>query len=135
MLRLHPRSTPPDTLFPYSTLFRSQPAVGSHPQAPRLRAWPERPDPRARRLRSARRASDPLRPRLHDRDAGRPEHRPDQLAGRVRADQQVSFLETPYRKVVNSKITDEIEYLSAIEENEYVIAQANAPQDDKGNMN
>src|SRR3546814_3574426 len=45
------------------------------------------------------------------------------------------FLETPYRKVVNSKITDEIEYLSAIEENEYVIAQANAPQDDKGNMN
>ncbi|MDN5780675.1 MAG: DNA-directed RNA polymerase subunit beta, partial [Luteimonas sp.] len=45
------------------------------------------------------------------------------------------FLETPYRKVVNSKVTDEIEYLSAIEENEYVIAQANAPQDDKGNMN
>src|SRR3546814_20730199 len=45
------------------------------------------------------------------------------------------FLETLYRKVVNSKITDEIEYLSAIEENEYVIAQANAPQDDKGNMN
>ena len=50
---------------------------------------PGRPDPRARRLRSARRASDPLRPRLHHRDAGRPEHRPDQLAGRVRAHQQV----------------------------------------------
>ena len=44
------------------------------------------------------------------------------------------FLETPYRKVVNSKVTDEIEYLSAIEENEYVIAQANAPQDDKGKL-
>ncbi|MGH8073447.1 MAG: DNA-directed RNA polymerase subunit beta, partial [Lysobacter sp.] len=44
------------------------------------------------------------------------------------------FLETPYRKVVNSKITDEIEYLSAIEENEYVIAQANATQDDKGKL-
>ncbi|TKR33998.1 DNA-directed RNA polymerase subunit beta [Luteimonas gilva] len=44
------------------------------------------------------------------------------------------FLETPYRKVVNSRVTDEIEYLSAIEENEYVIAQANAPQDDKGNL-
>jgi len=42
------------------------------------------------------------------------------------------FLETPYRKVVDGKVTDEVEYLSAIEENEYVIAQANAPQDDKG---
>jgi len=44
------------------------------------------------------------------------------------------FLETPYRKVVNSRVTDDIEYLSAIEENEYVIAQANATQDDKGNL-
>ncbi|WP_147652195.1 DNA-directed RNA polymerase subunit beta [Vulcaniibacterium gelatinicum] len=44
------------------------------------------------------------------------------------------FLETPYRKVVNGKVTDEVEYLSAIEENEYVIAQANAPQDEKGNL-
>ncbi|MDH5832302.1 DNA-directed RNA polymerase subunit beta [Luteimonas sp. M1R5S18] len=42
------------------------------------------------------------------------------------------FLETPYRKVVDSKVTDEIEFLSAIEENEYVIAQANAATDDKG---
>ena len=72
-----------------------QPAVGSHPQASRLGAWPGRPDPRARRLRSARRASDPLRPRLHHRDAGRPEHRPDQLAGRVRAHQQVRFPRDP----------------------------------------
>ena len=47
---------------------------------------------------------------------------------------QYGFLETPYRKVVNGKVTDEVEYLSAIEENEYVIAQANAPQDEKGNM-
>src|SRR3546814_4934279 len=44
------------------------------------------------------------------------------------------FLETPYRKVVNGKVTDEVEFLSAIEENEYVIAQANAPQDEKGNL-
>jgi len=44
------------------------------------------------------------------------------------------FLETPYRKVVDSKVTDEIEYLSAIEENEYVIAQANAATDDKGRL-
>ncbi|MGY0506049.1 DNA-directed RNA polymerase subunit beta [Luteimonas sp. e5] len=44
------------------------------------------------------------------------------------------FLETPYRKVVNGKVTDQIEYLSAIEENEFVIAQANAPHDAKGNL-
>jgi DNA-directed RNA polymerase subunit beta len=44
------------------------------------------------------------------------------------------FLETPYRKVVNGKVTDDVEFLSAIEENEYVIAQANAPQDDKGTL-
>ena len=36
------------------------------------------------------------------------------------------FLESPYRKVINSKISDEIEFLSAIEEGQYVIAQANA---------
>lgn len=42
------------------------------------------------------------------------------------------FLETPYRKVIDGRVTDEIEYLSAIEENEYVIAQANAQRDDKG---
>ncbi len=45
---------------------------------------------------------------------------------------EYGFLETPYRKVVDGKVTDEVEYLSAIEENEYVIAQANAPQDAKG---
>lgn len=44
------------------------------------------------------------------------------------------FLETPYRKVVDGKVTDEVEYLSAIEENEYVIAQANAPQDGEGRL-
>jgi DNA-directed RNA polymerase subunit beta len=37
------------------------------------------------------------------------------------------FIETPYRKVVGGKVTDEIEYLSADEEEQYVIAQANAP--------
>jgi DNA-directed RNA polymerase subunit beta len=36
------------------------------------------------------------------------------------------FLETPYRKVESGKVTDEIEYLSAIEEGQFVIAQANA---------
>jgi DNA-directed RNA polymerase subunit beta len=44
------------------------------------------------------------------------------------------FLETPYRKVVDGRVTDEIEYLSAIEENEYVIAQANALTDVKNQL-
>ena len=51
--------------------------------------WAERSDPRARRLRSPRRAPDPLRPRLPDRNAGRPEHRPDQLHGAVRSPERV----------------------------------------------
>ncbi len=44
------------------------------------------------------------------------------------------FLETPYRKVTKGKATGNIEYLSAIEESQYVIAQANASLDDKGNL-
>jgi len=42
------------------------------------------------------------------------------------------FLETPYRKVIDSKVTDQIDYLSAIEEGQYVIAQANAEVDAEG---
>src|SRR3546814_14885422 len=45
------------------------------------------------------------------------------------------FLETPYRKVVNGKVTDDVEYLSAIEDNESVIPQDNAPPDDQGTIN
>jgi DNA-directed RNA polymerase subunit beta len=37
------------------------------------------------------------------------------------------FIETPYRKVVNGKVTDQIDYLTAAEEDEFIIAQANAP--------
>ena len=44
------------------------------------------------------------------------------------------FLETPYRKVVNGKVTDQVEYLSAIEEAKYVIAQANASIDKNGKL-
>lgn len=44
------------------------------------------------------------------------------------------FLETPYRKVENSKVTDQIDYLSAIEEGRYVIAQANATLDASGKL-
>ena len=45
------------------------------------------------------------------------------------------FIETAYRKVVDSKVTNEIEYLSAIEEGNYVVAQANAGLDDAGCLN
>jgi DNA-directed RNA polymerase subunit beta len=44
------------------------------------------------------------------------------------------FLETPYRKVKDSKATNEISYLSAIEEGNYVIAQANASLDKGGKL-
>ena len=40
------------------------------------------------------------------------------------------FLESPYRKVVDGVVTDDIEYLSAIEESNYVIAQASAATDE-----
>ncbi len=42
------------------------------------------------------------------------------------------FLETPYRKVNNGKVTTDLDYLSAIEEGQFVIAQANAGINDKG---
>ncbi len=44
------------------------------------------------------------------------------------------FLETPYRKVAHGKITNEVEFLSAIDEGEYVIAQANSPLDKHGSF-
>ena len=44
------------------------------------------------------------------------------------------FLETPYRKVANSKVSDEVMYLSAIEEAKYIIAQANATIDKNGKL-
>ena len=42
------------------------------------------------------------------------------------------FLETPYRKVVDGKVTEQVDFLSAIEEGQFVIAQANAEVDAKG---
>ena len=42
------------------------------------------------------------------------------------------FIETPYRKVVDGVVTDEIEYLTADEEDRHVVAQANSPIDDGG---
>ncbi|MFN9771086.1 MAG: DNA-directed RNA polymerase subunit beta [Burkholderiales bacterium] len=47
---------------------------------------------------------------------------------------EYGFLETPYRKVVDQKLADDIHYLSAIEEGRYVIAQANASVDANGKL-
>ena len=77
-------------------------------------------------------APDPLRPRLHHRNPEGPNiGLINSLAVYARTN-KYGFLETPYRKVVDGKVYDEVEFLSAIEENEYVIAQANALTDAKG---
>lgn len=47
---------------------------------------------------------------------------------------EYGFIETPYRKVENGRVTNKVEYLSADTEDEYIIAQANAPVDEKGNF-
>ncbi|MGB5439416.1 MAG: DNA-directed RNA polymerase subunit beta [Gammaproteobacteria bacterium] len=47
---------------------------------------------------------------------------------------EYGFLETPYRKVVNTRVTDDVMYLSAIEEGQYTIAQANANMDARGKL-
>lgn len=45
---------------------------------------------------------------------------------------EYGFLETPYSKIVDGKVSDQIDYLSAIEESNYIIAQANAELDEEG---
>ncbi|MEK7260737.1 MAG: DNA-directed RNA polymerase subunit beta, partial [Pseudomonadota bacterium] len=47
---------------------------------------------------------------------------------------EYGFLETPYRKVNNGKVVDQVDYLSAIEESKFVIAQANATLDARGSL-
>ncbi len=44
------------------------------------------------------------------------------------------FIETPYRKVVEGRVTDQIDYLTASEEDDFVVAQANAPLDANGHF-
>ena len=44
------------------------------------------------------------------------------------------FVETPYRKVVNGKVTDQVDYMTADEEDRFVVAQANTPISDNGTM-
>ncbi len=45
---------------------------------------------------------------------------------------QYGFIETPYRKVTDGKVTDDVRYISAMEEGRYTVAQANAPIDAEG---
>jgi len=45
---------------------------------------------------------------------------------------EYGFIETPYREVINGRLTDKVKYLSALEEEPYYIAQANAPVDENG---
>jgi len=45
---------------------------------------------------------------------------------------QYGFLETPYRKVKDGKVSNSIDFLSADQEDEFIIAQANAPLDEQG---
>ena len=47
---------------------------------------------------------------------------------------EYGFLETPYRRIENGAVTDDVDYLSAIEEGQYVIAQANVTLNDKGEL-
>jgi DNA-directed RNA polymerase subunit beta len=47
---------------------------------------------------------------------------------------QYGFIESPYRKVAEGKLTDEIVYLSAMDEGRYSIAQANVPVDTEGRI-
>ena len=47
---------------------------------------------------------------------------------------EFGFLETPYRRVVNGKVTDQIEFLSAMDEEKCYIAQASAAIDERGNF-
>jgi DNA-directed RNA polymerase subunit beta len=47
---------------------------------------------------------------------------------------QFGFVETPYREVENGRVTDRTRYLSALEEEEHVIAQANAPVDNRAHF-
>ena len=55
------------------------------------------------------------------------------LASHARVN-QYGFIESPYRKVIKGKVSNEVEYLPAMEEADYTIAQANSELDDKGSF-
>ncbi|HJP14453.1 MAG TPA: DNA-directed RNA polymerase subunit beta [Nitrospinota bacterium] len=47
---------------------------------------------------------------------------------------EYGFIETPCQKIIGGRVSEEVEWLSAIDEDKYKIAQANAPVDEKGNL-
>ncbi len=47
---------------------------------------------------------------------------------------EFGFIETPYRKVENGRVSDEVHYLNADQEENYIVAQANSEMDDKGQL-
>ena len=47
---------------------------------------------------------------------------------------EFGFIEAPYRKVVEGQVTDDVHYLSALEEEQYYITQANSPVDKDGKL-
>src|SRR5690349_15828176 len=69
-----------------------------------------------------------------EKDAGRPEHRPDQLAGAYAKVNKYGFIETPYMLVREGVVQREPRYLSAMEEEKLVVAQADAPMDETGRL-
>ena len=112
-----------------------QPALGSHAQAAALGPRAGRPDPRARRLRGARRAPHPLRPHLPDRDAGRSEHRPHRVALDLRPRQRVRL----HRDAVpqgrrRPRSPTRSSSTRRCEEEKHTIAQANADTRQEGQV-
>ena len=76
-------------------------------------------------LRGPGRPPVPLRPDVSDRDSGGAEHRSDRRPVHLRPGQPVRVHRDAVPKVIDGKVTDQIEYLTADEEDRYVKAQAN----------
>jgi DNA-directed RNA polymerase subunit beta len=81
-------------------------------------------------LRGPRRAPDPLRSHLPDRDAGRSEHRSDLVVVDLRPGERVRLRRDPYREVDRRRGARRCpKFYSALQEEGHVIAQANAKTD------
>jgi len=91
-----------------------------------FRARPARPQSRAGRVRGARRAPDPLRSHLPIETPEGPNIGLISSLSTYAGINEFGFIHTPYRKVVQGTVTDEIVRLTALEEEQFVIAQANA---------
>ena len=110
-----------------------QPDRRSDPQAAAVRARSGRSVPRPRRHGGARRAH--LATTAGCVPIETPEGPNIGLIGSLASFARVNafgFVETPYRKVEKGRVTDQIDYLTADEEDRYIIAQANAKLDAKG---